>query len=522
MKARGVYQALAGVLALLAPAVAQAQKSLGDAFKDPENGFQFRVPTKWRQIPLQPNEKHLIARFVGPQVSVNLGKEGSNFFDEPELRILKIVPKAAPASGNPADAEEPEESDDPKKPPSPEDLKKRLEEIEARNLPHSFEEWVRKFSGSSGVRFSGQPKTGKLAKQDFTEYDYFSKTGRTIDFHHYAAVFRLEGSQIALDFRLNDSPNGFPKWEGFFRECARSFKALEVKKPLALSPKAKPEPPPGADPERRRHEADVAKTPGWALSETKHYFLKARQEEESFVEEAKDLLEAIRARLEEDFPPLKPITEKQVIRVCHDRFEFANYDGPNNARVFWNPKAKEILVTASDDRVGRPSIIGSLYREACRQYLFFRCGELKFHPWFDRGTADYYGGGREKYGKIEIHPNGLVQLDRHGDTIPGRLETIRAMIREGKTYPLDSFIRMNLEEFSADREGKLAQGWSLIYFLREGARAPGWKKEWANIASAYLRVLVDTKDPNRAVEEAFKGIDLPALQEAWMQFIRNL
>ncbi len=103
-------------------------------------------------------------------------------------------------------------------------------------------------------------------------------------------------------------------------------------------------------------------------------------------------------------------------------------------------------------------------------------------------------------------------------------------VREGSgSYcPLDKFVRWSQREYYGSNDLGLgggenyAQGWSLIYFLRTGKKnnARGWDPAWDGILDTYLRVLATSGKLDQAVEEAFKGVDMQALEAAWVAYTR--
>jgi len=66
-----------------------------------------------------------------------------------------------------------------------------------------------------------------------------------------------------------------------------------------------------------------------------------------------------------------------------------------------------------------------------------------------------------------------------------------------------------------------AQGWSLIWFLRTGAKnkARGWNPAWNSILDTYLQTLAETGDLDKAVDKAFEGVDWQALEDSWKGYI---
>lgn len=493
-----------------------AQKNLGETYTDADYGYQIQLPNKWKQIPVQPGEKSVIAKFVGPQVDINLAKqkEEGNFYDEPQLEIIRIVPrKKADVVTGVSQTPKPETGDpDGTAHHGEGEEKTKTEEPRRDQAPQSFEDWLNKTYGAKGIRIQTQGKKIKVGKREGEEMVYLTNAYK-IDQKNYALVVQLDDEAFAMHYRLANAPNGFDKWEDVFQRSARSFRETNKKKVAEPASTKVDSNAPLPDAEKKRHLADVSRTAGWYLDETKNYFIKARTVDQNFVQTLKEHLEMIRGRLEADYPPIKPITTRSVLRVCHDWNEYTRYGGPGGSVGYWNPGTEELVVFNSKE-YDIKATYAVLYHEAFHQYIFYRCGKISPHSWFNEGTGDFYAGGKIKYGKFEIGPSEAPLV--------GRVETARSLVQQKKTVPLEKLVRMTQAEYYTEGALKYAQGWALIYFLRNGSSANGWKKEWEQILPTYLQVLIDTKNPEKAVEKAFDGVDMNALESTWLEYVKRL
>jgi len=83
-------------------------------------------------------------------------------------------------------------------------------------------------------------------------------------------------------------------------------------------------------------------------------------------------------------------------------------------------------------------------------------------------------------------------------------------------------VRMTKQQYYVpDKAGdNYAQGWSFIWFLRTGAKhARCWNPAWDSILDTYLRALVQTGDLDKAVDEAFAGVDWDEIESCWKSYI---
>jgi hypothetical protein len=151
-----------------------------------------------------------------------------------------------------------------------------------------------------------------------------------------------------------------------------------------------------------------------------------------------------------------------------------------------------------------------LHHEAFHQYCYYYFGEVDAHRWYDEGHGDYFFGAELNSGRLEIGPN--LQ----------RTETIRNAVREGKHVPLEKLVRFSHAEYygSAGYSRSLcyAQGWSLIYFLKEATLK---KPRWKEILPTYTMTLLKTRNPQTAVEDAFQGVDTQELEREWVEFVKQ-
>jgi hypothetical protein len=81
-----------------------AVSGLGGWHKDDEHGFWVRVPEKWKQVKIPASEKHLVGKWRGPKMTVNLKKLGTaSFYAESSVIWLEV--KAQGGLTQPASSE---------------------------------------------------------------------------------------------------------------------------------------------------------------------------------------------------------------------------------------------------------------------------------------------------------------------------------------------------------------------------------------------------------------------------------
>ena len=182
-----------------------------------------------------------------------------------------------------------------------------------------------------------------------------------------------------------------------------------------------------------------------------------------------------------------------------------------------------------------------LYHEAFHQYIFYSAGSFSPHSWFNEGHGDYFSGAKISGGKVKlIKPS------------PWRVGTAKGMIENERTVPWEEIIRWSQREYYGKNERKqsmglnYAQGWSMIYFLRESKVAQR-HEVWSGILDRYFETLRDgyngglaeleaegkagdgkaVRDMEqaaltKAVDVAFEGVDFEELEAEWKEYILGL
>ncbi|MFO0932576.1 MAG: hypothetical protein U1E39_07690 [Planctomycetota bacterium] len=215
-------------------------------------------------------------------------------------------------------------------------------------------------------------------------------------------------------------------------------------------------------------------------------------------------IEQIRAQVYEvQFPPAQPIKAVCICRICGDAAEYHHYGGPGGSAGYWNSDTEELVFyDASPAKAPDDDTLAVLYHEAFHQYIYYSVGEVAPHSWFNEGHGDYYAGSKYTAKKFEIKP-----FNWRVSTIQGALaagpspcETVtdpqtkqtydKYDRKKGGYTPLDKFVRMTQGEYYSYPGVSYAQGWSLVYFLREYVpKNPKWAAKWGKILPTYFDTL---------------------------------
>jgi hypothetical protein len=168
-----------------------------------------------------------------------------------------------------------------------------------------------------------------------------------------------------------------------------------------------------------------------------------------------------------------------------------------------------------------------LYHEAFHQYIYYAFGAFSPHSWFNEGHGDYFAG-----------------FEYRGRFIPDKFKWRQGIIKNAIAtdgyVPLKDFVRYTQQQYYSRASLCYAQGWSLVYFLRHARDA-----KYREILPKYFEVLKRELggDPeeeegderlgggfpmgergraqkalDKAVDEAFEGIDFDELERDWKNF----
>ncbi len=539
-------------------AMAQEPKVGNDWYEDTvDYGFKIKVPKDWGLIPPQPNEPNVLASYSASFNSqIMIGGQGAalpihmallRFDSRPERKNSKTIKLGGQTVEYTV-------------PPST-DVHKWLKERIAYGVNWRFDS-------------EKYPKPLKVKGSEEAQYWVYEGNHRAeseVTISAYVAEFSLEPN---VKICLYGSGPGDKKWrdyESAWSKMAASFARVAVEE-VAVDPAAAMGSP------RAKKRADLQRTvasqAGWRLLETENYFILTNDDDEGFLEELMVRLEAIRSVYSEHYPPekaraivKKPKKEKEgekgeerpaaggegegkkeedgsvtaldpveasrmsVLRVCRDEQTYFAYGGPGGSAGYWNWVDEELVIYDDKAGGGRNDTWITLNHEAFHQYIHYFYGEIDIHSWYNEGTGDFYSGYQLKHSRFVLGTNSW------------RETTVQGMLREGPTtkegrkrgegyVPLKEFVTWSQGQYYGNNSYDVggiecyAQGWSLAYFLRTGAKskAKGWRPEWDKILDTYLETLATTGDLDEAVDKAFPFGDAEweAFENAWKSYILSI
>ncbi len=256
----------------------------------------------------------------------------------------------------------------------------------------------------------------------------------------------------------------------------------------------------------KRREIETGMVKGWdvIVSPKKNYIILYNTKNNKNHLLAKVIakrIEMIREQIyEKQFPPAQPITTVCIVRVCADRKEYFAYGGPGGSAGYWSSRDEELVFyDASASKKPDDDTLSVLYHEAFHQYIYYSVGNVAPHSWFNEGHGDYYAGAKLSGKKFIIKPfrwrvgvvkNAIVQGARGFSEVEDEEGNVHKQW-EGKGYtPLEHLVRFTQRQYYSYPSVSYAQGWSLIYFLREIVpKKKKYKEQWGHILDTYFDVL---------------------------------
>ena len=250
---------------------------------------------------------------------------------------------------------------------------------------------------------------------------------------------------------------------------------------------------------------------------SRHYDMKTSAPREQ-GQELLDFMELVHQTYTSLLKPENPAeVEKRKFTVVlyRDSEEYVKAGAPPGSGAYYNGKE---LVGWYDPTFMRPFFA----HEGMHQFTDATSKNFKdFHMWFTEGIADCIGN-------CEVREKKLYMCVKSGMIARMRLQLIQAAVKQGATYPLRDLMMLPKNEFMRNADLCYAQSWSFCHFLitypKEEDRSvqiPNGKFR-KNLAMYYEAVRAGGTSHGKAWEEAFAGIPLRDLEEAWKKYVLEL
>jgi hypothetical protein len=442
-------------LALLAGALVLAPAVSAGTYADKRYGFKIKTPAKWTQTPTQPGETTEVAKFKDDRKG-----------DFSTLSIYRFTTKREPV----ATPEDGEESVPQGLPPGfgrPDNAREYLDSL------------LESLSMRTGEKFLGfkKPKKTKFGKieGEIFMYDLKNKRYRAWSRYIVAGIIRAGDEEYLIFYRLlygerkktspyiasirsfrfpgDDTPTGDDEKDLEKRDKTKKSK----KKPLELVDLEK----------REKIKKELVGT--WRFIDTTHYIVIYNCDDGL----ARFIATRIEWMLENAFsvvfPPVEPIKEAMVVRICKEMDEYHHYGGPGGSAGYWASfKDEFVLPDLSQSKKPDTQTIGVLHHEGFHQYIYYSL--LKNNPpvWFNEGFAEYFFCV-----KPPSHSSKKMQfLKRH----PMRHSTVKSAAGSGDLIHANDFIRLTHRQYMQQAQLCYSQGWAFSTWLKNITRNERYRK----------------------------------------------
>ncbi|MCA8941067.1 MAG: DUF1570 domain-containing protein [Planctomycetes bacterium] len=275
---------------------------------------------------------------------------------------------------------------------------------------------------------------------------------------------------------------------------------------------------------------------GWIVYESPHYQIQSQVGKDK-AKRLANHMEAMFRLYKKVFPPGKDGFIKKPVKLFKDQASFQAYSGvgggtlayymsaPNRELVgydtgVWQDEKKPEGPTTGKltrkeimDRLLKREpmdFLGVMSHEGWHQYFhWYVVSMLQLPSWINEGMGDYFYCAVPPYGAKGR--DAKVKLGRLNDA---RLPTIRVAVKQNRHVPWKKIIRYAQSDYYAQPGLCYAQGWAMCHFLMEHK-----DRKYNSIIPTFIRLVKDDGNIEACTDQAFRGIDIDALEEEWKAWV---
>jgi hypothetical protein len=270
--------------------------------------------------------------------------------------------------------------------------------------------------------------------------------------------------------------------------------------------------------DRQRILNNIKNLKGWWFLETANYVIISNLKDKKLISDMERNIEKARNAYKIILPVKKPINSVSVIKVFADRDEYLSYLGRNSdfawSAGFWDHSKKELAVSPTEGnsrtQEGNKRLHEIMFHEAFHQYIYYAANGILTAPWFNEGCASFFEGLKIMPGKEN---NFDVDFSLH-------MENFLDMAKR-KQISVEDFLNIKTYDVFYDKqllEANYSMAWGLMYFLLKGSPVLKNKNAYAEIPSKYYDAIIETGDPDKATEAAWKGVDMKKFNSDFNSF----
>lgn len=499
-------------------------------YNNSAHDFRLRVPKFLKEQPLEPHEEQILAKFTGTAPSTDSFMKGDLELIALVIRINRIK---AGTTGKPEDDDKELE-------------KKSVKELSKEQLNAATT--VTGFLKRRGFKSDFDVKS-KLTKPVKSKNGDVYKVQEITDTHFNENRWQERKYVIIRSFTVESDREifglvflgpGVQPFEKQTIDCAESLERRTIEAVAGKDPYANSS---LRDLERRRkvREKLVA---GWEAFDTENFIMVTNSKNKKLIDDMLKDLEIMRTEYMKHFPPIAEMTAVSTVRVCANYDDYLGYGAPDGTGGYWSHIDEELVLFEPGKRIPkvRPWLkdvdpVAVMYHEAMHQYLHYSNAQLAPTSWFNEGYGEYFGGA-----KLDRAKGRIDRIEKNAF----RLKWIKLAQKQQAWPDLRVVLRMPQYEFySGSSLQNYAFAWAFCYFLEnERDKTKGRNEQWAAIPETYLKHLREGSEKakakmpkdapkdwitgmteeiqNQAFEKTFEGVDIPALEKAWIEFMKKL
>ncbi len=398
---------LAALFAVCIAAPAIAQKGL---YEDKQRGFKLRVPDKWTTVPVQIDEKWIVAKFLCNRSYETKSRDYSDYGEhKPFLQVIWF-------------------SDEARKLRIAEEKRGDTTYI-AKNAPYRDYKDYLKRNLSEGYFFDKEEETEELGAKCW-KYQVKIEKGASMKRRLATWMFRTDDGELAVEMEVLE--DHYEKLEPMIMSTLKSFRLIEKQASDAAAVTGGPG---GSattelmwksdreqwrklsvtERQNRRKQIEEARMAqvqkdipeGWSVKRTKHYLVLSHGDSK-FTNRLVDAAEAFRLWLEKQFDSVSDEYVMQgVIRVCADVDEARAYVKGSGDWESFNADDREVVSFQDKSAGNQGNVFGRLFAGMMDQYLYDKDPYLyEYLPlWLHWALYDYVGTSVAKGTKLTFEPD---------------------------------------------------------------------------------------------------------------------
>lgn len=270
--------------------------------------------------------------------------------------------------------------------------------------------------------------------------------------------------------------------------------------------------------DRQRILNNIKNLKGWWFLDTANYIIISNLKDKKLISDIEKNIEKARNAYKIVFPLKKPLNAVSIVKVFGDRDEYLAYLGRSSefawSAGFWDASKKELAISSVENNGSRVQELNKrlqeiMFHEAFHQYLYYATNNMRTAPWFNEGGASFFES-------LKIMP-GKENFDVE---FSGHMEHFLELI---KRRPINAEDILNTKTYASfyDKtaiENNYSMAWGLMYFLLKGAPAMKNKNDYPEIPSRYYDAVIETGDPDKATEIAWKDVDMKKFNNDFNSF----